>query len=256
MVSVTRRNLSQSVTEDLLRLIRAGEIRSGERLPTERGLMELYRVGRNTVREAVHALAAQGIVDVRPGRGATVLEISTDQALDAEIVAALLSDQAITDLYEFRRLIEVEAAGRAAERAAPADLEALALALDTFLHAHKEMLPTWKADVDFHRLIAAASHNLIYGVVLDAMNDRLLAARRETQRLPQAMARAAREHRAIFEAVRDGDPGQARLAMAGHIDSAVWAFQQARKRAIRLSTSRRNGAEPTSRDGRRAPRAQ
>ena len=153
--------------------------------------MELYNVGRNTVREAVHALAAQGIVDVRPGRGATVLGISTDQALDAETVAALLSDQAITDLYEFRRLIEVETAGRAADRAEPADLEALELALETFLHAYKEMMPTWKADVEFHWLIAAASHNVIYGIVLDAMNDRLLVARHETQRLRRALALAA-----------------------------------------------------------------
>jgi GntR family transcriptional regulator, transcriptional repressor for pyruvate dehydrogenase complex len=254
MVSVTRRNLSQSVTEDLLRLIRTGEVRSGERLPTERGLMELYNVGRNTVREAVHALAAQGIVDVRPGRGAIVLGISTDQALDAETVAALLSDQAITDLYEFRRLIEVETAGRAAERAEPADLEALELALETFLHAYKEMLPTWKADVEFHRLIAAASHNDIYGIVLDAMNDRLLAARHETQRLPRALALAAREHRAIFEAVRDSDPVRARQAMAQHIDSAVWALQQARKRAVRLSDTRRHGSALLSRDGKTARR--
>ncbi|HTX01832.1 MAG TPA: FadR/GntR family transcriptional regulator [Acidimicrobiales bacterium] len=252
MVAVTRRNLSQGVADELLRLIRAGELRPGERLPTERGLMELYNVGRNTVREAVRALAVQGIVDVRPGRGATVLAISTDQALDAEMVAALLSDQAVNDLYEFRRLIEVETAGRAAERAEAGDVAALQQALDTYLHAYKEMLPTWNADVAYHRMIAAASHNVVYESVLDAVNDRLLAARRETQRSPAVLARAEREHRAIFEAIRDHDPGRARSAMSEHIDSAVWALEEARKQAARLGATRHHGSPP-HRDG-RSPR--
>ncbi|MGA3219534.1 MAG: FCD domain-containing protein [Acidimicrobiales bacterium] len=226
------------MTEELLRLLRSGEIRAGERLPTERGLMELFHVGRNTVREAVHALAAQGLVDVRPGRGVTVLGVSSDQALDETIIAALLDDQAISDLYDFRRLIEVEVAGRAAEHASAQDLENISLRLQMFQHAHHERLPTWVEDVAFHKAIADASHNVIYASVLDLVNDRMLATRRETQRSATVLTRAAKEHTAIFEAIKANDAATARAAMARHIDSAVWALEQARQRA------RRHGKPP------------
>ena len=227
---ISRRNLSQAVTEELLRLIGTGEFRAGERLPTERGLMDRFQVGRNTVREAVHALASQGLVDVRPGRGAVVLSMSANQALDNTVIAALLDDQAVSDLYEFRRLIEVEVAGQAADRASEEDLEEIGGELKTYLHAYHERLPTWEEDVAFHRAVAAASHNVIYLEVLDLVNDKLSATRKETQRDGTVLIRAAKEHRAIFDAIKARQPDLARAAMAHHIETAVWALDRARER--------------------------
>ena len=237
---ISRRNLSQAVTEELLRLIGTGEIRPGERLPTERGLIQRYQVGRNTIREAVHALASQGLVDVRPGRGATVLAMSAGQALDNSVIAALLDDQAVSDLYDFRRLIEVEVAERAAERASERDVEDIAHYLGSYLHSYHERLPTWSEDVAFHRAVAAASHNVIYLEVLDLVNDKLLATRKETQRHATVLARAATEHLAVFEAIKAHDPERARTAMTQHIDSAVWALDQARQR-LHESTGESSG---------------
>jgi GntR family transcriptional regulator, transcriptional repressor for pyruvate dehydrogenase complex len=231
VTGVSRRNLSQAVTDELLRLIREGEIREGERLPTERGLMEMFQVGRNTVREAVHALAAQGILDVRPGRGATVRGVSSAQTLDDSVISALLDDQAISDLYDFRRIIEVDAAGRAAERATEPDTAEIGSQLEGYLHAYHERMPTWIEDVEFHKSIARASHNVIYLTVLEVVNDKLLAARRETQRSSAVLARASKEHVAIFEAIKAHDVPAARAAMETHIDSAIWALGTARERA-------------------------
>src|SRR4051794_2917676 len=108
---VTRRNLSQAVGEELLSAIREGRLRPGERLPPERELMERFSVGRNTIREAIQSLAAMGVLDVRPGRGTMVLSTPKESALDAATLAALLDDQTVLDLYEFRLLLEVETAG-------------------------------------------------------------------------------------------------------------------------------------------------
>ena len=233
MTGVSRRNLSQAVTDELLRLLRDGEIREGERLPTERGLMEMFQVGRNTVREAVHALAAEGILDVRPGRGATVRGVSSAQTLDDAVISALLNDQAISDLYDFRRIIEVDAAGRAAQRATEPDTTQIGAQLDAYLHAYHERMPTWVEDVEFHKSIARASHNVIYVTVLEVVNDKLVAARRETQRSSGVLARASKEHLAIFEAIKAHDIAAARTAMETHIDSAFWALGTARKRVQR-----------------------
>ena len=159
--------------------------------------------------------------------------MSANQALDNTVVAALLDDRAVSDLYEFRRLIEVEVAGKAAEQASDRDLEDIGLQLEIFLRAYHDRLPTWREDVAFHRAIARASHTVVYVEVLDLLNDRLLAIRRETQRPAAVRTRAAREHSVIVEAIRSRDGAMARLAMGQHIDSATWALQKARSRVHR-----------------------
>jgi GntR family transcriptional regulator, transcriptional repressor for pyruvate dehydrogenase complex len=231
VVRVTRQNLSQAVAEQLRNLIRDGEFRPGERLPTERGLMEMFDVGRNTVREAVQTLVANGILDVRPGRGTTVIAISASTAMDAETLAALLDDGALSDLYDLRRLLEVEVAARAAERATAADIEEMDRHCAALLHAYNERLPTWADDIAFHSAIARASGNVIYLSVLKAVTDKLVAARKETQHVPRAVDIAISEHAAILEAIKRHDPDEARQAMAQHVGSAIWALQEARRRA-------------------------
>ena len=118
-----RQTLSQAVSAAVLDRIRSGEFGPGDRLPTEKSLMQEYGVGRNSVREAVQALVTLGLVDVRPGRGATVIGIESDAVMDAETISVLLKEEAVDDLYAFRRLLEVEIASRAAVAATPRDLD-------------------------------------------------------------------------------------------------------------------------------------
>src|ERR1700751_6000810 len=99
-----RQTLSQAISAAVLERIRAGEFGPGDRLPTEKMLMEQYGVGRNSVREAVQALVTLGLVEVRPGRGATVIGVESENVLDAETLAALLKQEALADLCTFRRL--------------------------------------------------------------------------------------------------------------------------------------------------------
>ena len=112
-----RQTLSQAVSAAVLERIRSGEFGPGDRLPTEKMLMEEYGVGRNSVREAVQALVTLGLVEVRPGRGATVIGIDSENALDSETLSALLKEEAVDDLCAFRRLLEAETSACAALRA-------------------------------------------------------------------------------------------------------------------------------------------
>jgi GntR family transcriptional repressor for pyruvate dehydrogenase complex len=179
------------------------------------------------------------------------MSVSSEAALDGSVVSALLDVKAVYDLYEFRRIVEVEAAVRAAQRASGPDIEAIELSLGRFLHAYRERLPTWEQDVSFHKAVAGASHNVIYASVLDVLNERLLAVRRETQRSSAVLARAAQEHTAVFEAIRDRDADRAGKAMTSHIDSAMWALAEARRRLApaRVSTTvpRRGGSKRPAR---------
>lgn len=241
MSRVVRRNLSDAVADELTRLIEAGEFRPGDRLPTEAGLMSTFGVGRNTVREAVRSLVTRGVLVVRPGYGTTVLSVSGKDAMDPVTLSALLDDQAVSDLYSFRSLLEVEMAGRAAVRATAADIANIDDCLRVFQEAYRKHLPTWEQDIAFHRAIAEASGNVIYLVVFDAVVDKLIVARKQTDSIHRATAIAARQHHQIANAVRERNVELARKEMAEHIRSAVWALQEARQklhRATKASTTK------------------
>lgn len=216
--------LSRRVADDLIDRIKQGEYRPGNALPPVHELMRVYGVGRNTVREAMQALMALGLVDVRPRRGATVLTMSAGQVLPSATLSALLDGTAVTDLYEVRMLIEVEAAGRAAHHRTGPQLDAIKHALTHFQLAHKTGAPAWAADVEFHYAIAAASGNTALPRILEAMSDLLSDSRRATQDVPGAVALAVVEHSAIAEAIEAHDERRARRRMEQHIESAMWAL--------------------------------
>jgi GntR family transcriptional repressor for pyruvate dehydrogenase complex len=224
-----RQTLSQAVSGAVLERIRAGEFGPGDRLPTEKALMEEYAVGRNSVREAVQALVTLGLVEVRPGRGATVIGIESENAIDIETVSALLKEEAVGDLYAFRRLLEVEIASRAAETATENDIERIAACLRAFQSALEQGREISTPDDEFHASLAAATHNSIYAIMLDAVSGLIANARRLATRIPWAGERARVEHELLLEAIRTHDPVEAAAVMRAHMDGAIEAIEEGRK---------------------------
>jgi DNA-binding FadR family transcriptional regulator len=226
-----RQTLSQAVSAAVLDRIRSGEFGPGDRLPTEKSLMQEYGVGRNSVREAVQALVTLGLVDVRPGRGATVIGIESTAAMDTETISVLLKEEAVDDLYAFRRLLEVEIASRAAVAATPRDLEDIAASIRAFESGLEQGRPVSKLDDEFHAAVARASHNAVYATVLDAISGLIANARRLTTNVAWASERARVEHRRLYEAICAHDPEAAAAVMGTHLDSAIQAIAEGRANA-------------------------
>jgi len=226
-----RRNLSHAIADDLRADIEAGRYQPGDRLPTERGLMERFGVGRSAVREAVQSMVAMGILDVRPGVGAIVIGVGAQEALDGEMISALLEDKAIDDLYDFRELLESEAAARAAVRATPAEVALIDAAFERIRTAVEAGQSSYQADVDFHRAVVAASENVIYLQVLDTIADLLTTLRHQTALVPGAAKRAVVQHEAICRAIANRDPEAARRASVEHIADGRAAIAEARRLA-------------------------
>jgi DNA-binding FadR family transcriptional regulator len=223
-----RQTLSQAVSATLLDRIRSGEFAPGDRLPTEKMLMHEYGVGRNSVREAVQALVTLGLVEVRPGRGATVIGVESENALDAETLAALLKEDAVDDLCAFRRLLEAETASCAARQASSDELGEIVRCVAAYEHAHAQGGPVSSADSAFHNAIARASHNSVYATMLDAVSVLIANARRLSERVPWAIPRAIEEHARIAHAIEARDADAAAEAMRMHIDSAIEAIHLGR----------------------------
>lgn len=217
--------LADQVAASLERLITQGQVSPGEKLPPERVLCERFGVSRTAVREAVRSLAAKGLVEGRAGGGTLVRRPTTDsvQSLLGLVMRSGVEGVTWLHLLELQRMFEVEIAALAAERRTPDDLEALRESLEEMRRcaAQPGQAEAWsKADVHFHEALAGAAHNPLVPVVLRAVGDVLLEARRAAARLPEVPALAEQHHRRILDAVERGSAEAARIAMQDHLRQA------------------------------------
>jgi GntR family transcriptional repressor for pyruvate dehydrogenase complex len=203
---------------------------AGELLPRETDLVEQFGISRGTVRECIRGLEERGLISVKHGRGATVNPREKWDTLDADVLAALLespqSTAALADLLECRRLLEIEAAGMAAERADAADVEALAEAYqrmsDTAQRAANNPAaePLFhEADTAFHRTLIAATKNAALTALAGKIHAAMLTARFALASPQDRGERGLPEHRRILEAVEARDVDAARDAMRTHLDT-------------------------------------
>ncbi|MBM0127992.1 FadR/GntR family transcriptional regulator [Pimelobacter simplex] len=196
-------------------LLESGEWEVGTRVPPEPALAAALGVSRNTVREAVKALAHLGLLQVRRGDGTYVAATTDMQAL----MRKQLDRVDIAHLLEVRHAIEVRAAALAAERRTVADLAEL----DAIMARRKEAVrdgdgPAFiDADVDFHCAVVAAAHNPLLVELYDGLVETLRASIEH----PGDADVLAAEHDAVLDAVRAGDPLLAATASAELLDHVV-----------------------------------
>jgi DNA-binding FadR family transcriptional regulator len=147
--------LVEQATEHLREQITGGEWAVGTKLPGETTLAKSLGVGRSTVREALRALAGAGLVQARQGAGVFVIA-----TMPKEDWTTQLRQAAITDVYEVRMLVEVEAAQLAARRRTDDDVTTLRNALTRRREAatagNAEFV---QADIALHEAVVAAAHN-------------------------------------------------------------------------------------------------
>jgi GntR family transcriptional regulator, transcriptional repressor for pyruvate dehydrogenase complex len=221
---VPRTHLSASVAERLAEAMQTGALEVGERLPGERELARRLRVSRIVVREALKALGERGLVEVRPGIGTFV--VALDAAVATRPLSRFIRHRRVDSahLFEVRRALEPAVAAYAAARAAGEPLEALRVNLQRTagIVARLDGAPAlvegfaW-ADLEFHQLLAAATGNALFEMLLSPLLENLLDVRRAGTQLPGAARRAHDDHRRILERVIARDAAGARRAMRDHL---------------------------------------
>lgn len=214
--------LASRIARELVRSILLGHFSPGDQLPTEEALCRDFGVSRSVLREAIRTVAALGMVQSRQGRGTVVLPREEWNEFAPEILEARrelnLGDEFLLELLEMRRIVEVEAAALAAERAGQEDLRAMASHLDAMERVGEDLDAFAELDVAFHDRILAASRNRPLLQLLRLVQPTLLAARRvSVSTRPEGVRRSAREHRRIYEAIAARSPSRARAAMARHL---------------------------------------
>lgn len=207
--------------------MKAGRLRPGDKLPSERDLAERFKVSRPTVREAMRGLSVLGVIEIRHGGGAFVTELDAADLLKPLNFFLSLSDVSIERLYEARVLIEGELAALAAKRAD----ETLCAALEKLIADQIEVIEDVDAylalDSAFHERLAAASDNTFLARAAQSMNVLGIEFRRASAEAGYAQSRSIDDHRRILTALRNREPDAAREAMRAHMQQVYATTRKA-----------------------------
>ncbi|MFU8888910.1 MAG: FadR/GntR family transcriptional regulator [Trueperaceae bacterium] len=222
-----RVSLTEAVVEQLAEVIVGRERAPGERLPGERDLAKQLGVSRIVVREALVRLSQRGLVDVRPGVGSFVARMPETSVTDPLRLYLRRHRVGLAQLFELRDALEPAIAAAASRQADATLLDEMArnVELTLALAERTDLDPedaaaveafSW-SDLAFHQLLAQASGNPLFELLLDPLIDRLLDVRRSGARLQGTARRAAEGHREVFLAVAARDPEAAAARMARHL---------------------------------------
>ncbi|MFG2074564.1 FadR/GntR family transcriptional regulator [Nonomuraea maritima] len=221
----TGRGLAHELVERLKARILAGEIRPGQKLPTESLLIQEFGVSRTVVREAISRLQAAGLVETFQGRGSFVLDVPASTAFAVE-TSRVRTHRDVLDMIDFRIGVESEAAGLAAERRTELQLKAVERALADLGRSGEQPGRDVEADFAFHLKVALASGNRLYSDLLASLGPMMIMLPRT--RLGPAYTvsdathrtRVALEHENVYRAIADRDPAAARAAMRLHLSNS------------------------------------
>ncbi len=212
--------LSDKVAETMLNTILSNRLTVGDRLPSERELGEQFGVSRTVVREAVRALVAKGLIEVRSGSGLRVAAVNATAVSESMSLYLRGGTLAFEKVQEVRALLEVHLAGLAAERASEDDIAALREIHTRMQDEMSDVEALARDDLEFHRLIASATHNELYLLLLDSIGSSLIDIRRSnlgSGSTPMTL----KQHQAILERIAERDPEGARAAMNTHLEGVA-----------------------------------
>jgi GntR family transcriptional repressor for pyruvate dehydrogenase complex len=201
----------ESVMRAIAAFIARSNLRPGERLPTERQMMESLAVGRSTVREVIRKLQALGVVESRKGSGTYLLRPISADAIHMPLMidTGKLRDRLLQTL-DVRRGLEVEANALAALRRTPEDLVIIEEKLDQMERVHHTNYTAGREDLAFHLAIYDATQNPLFRQLLEQMREAFESFFDQPFDRPDFARRSFPFHRELFNAIRDRDPDKAR----------------------------------------------
>lgn len=213
--AIRRNKIHEEVAKQLEEMI-LKKLRPGDKLPAERELVEMLGVSRSSVRDAIRKLELLGLVEPRQGAGTVVRDFSDAVANPLASVVSR-KRQLVSELLDFRKMVEPPLAARAASNASATQIAAM----EEILLRHDAKVAgghlAIKEDSEFHYAIATASGNTIVLKVLDVVMDLLRETRSRSLQTRGRPEKSLAGHRRIMSAIKRRDPVAAEEAMRQHI---------------------------------------
>ncbi len=215
---------TEEVVARVSELIQSAQLKPGDRLPPERELSKQLGVSRPSLRAGLRALSSMGVLRSRQGAGTFVAD--GPPTLDSEPLRLLaaLHGFSFDHMFETRSILEVGAAGLAAEHATSEQLATLADEIAEMYANLSDPQEYLVHDIRFHRAIADASGNPTLATLVEMVSAVMYERRRETIDRAHDFSESLELHQQVYRAIRARQPEEARAAMREHIVRAQQAF--------------------------------
>ena len=215
--AVRRNRVYEEVAKQIENLI-IKKLRPGDMLPSERELAEVLRVSRGSIRDAIRSLELLGLVEARQGSGTVVRAVSSEKLANPFANALKRRKELVSELLDFRKMLEPSLAARAATHATPEEV----LEMEEILRRQEEKQRLGDAavaeDTEFHYNVALASGNSVVLKVLDILMDLLRDTRARSLQVEGRPQKSLSGHRGILAAIRRRDGQAAKAAMRRHLE--------------------------------------
>jgi GntR family transcriptional regulator, transcriptional repressor for pyruvate dehydrogenase complex len=218
------KKIYEEIAEILHEMIRKGEVRPGEKLDSVQQLAENFQVGRSAVREALSALKAMGLIEMRQGEGTFVKEITSSDISFPLSTSILMNKKDIENLLELRKILETGTASAAALKRSPDHLLNMERALEEMKRAHGNEELGEQADLQFHFAVAEAAQNPMLLNLMQQVSSLMGETMKETRKLwlfskQTTTEKLYDEHLAIYKAIAAQNPELSRLLMLEHLNN-------------------------------------
>ncbi|WP_326969166.1 FadR/GntR family transcriptional regulator [Bacillus atrophaeus] len=219
---IKTKKIYEEVADALLDMVKSGELKPGDKLDSVQALAESFQVSRSAVREALSALKAMGLVEMKQGEGTYLKEFEPNQISQPLSSALLMKKEDVKQLLEVRKLLEIGVASLAAEKRTEEDLQQIHAALKEMGGIESDEELGEKADFAFHLALAEASKNDLLKHLMNNVSSLLLETMRETRKIwlfskETTVQRLYEEHERIYKAVHAQDGAKAEEAMLTHL---------------------------------------
>jgi len=208
----------ENVIQQLLHAINNGELNPGDNLPSERILVEQFRISRPVLREAISALSFLGIIQRKQGKGNLIANNLNRAIINNSFKYLIISkEKEIEDLLEARKTIECKLIRLAAYEKTVPLLKNMEKLIHEISKCKETDLKRVQLDLEFHFTIGKAANNSVLQDLQIAIADRVMEIMKVGVYL-YPVAKTALEHKMIYEAIKDSDPERAEELMAKHIE--------------------------------------
>ncbi|WP_298064903.1 FadR/GntR family transcriptional regulator [uncultured Cetobacterium sp.] len=156
-MNIIKNSLPKQVSQAIEELILNDTYKIGDKIPTEPELMEMFKVSRNSVREAIQSLIQAGLLEAKQGKGTFVI---AKKRLEVELINSLIKVDS-KDISEVRNFLEENIVVLAIKHATEEDLDRIEFSLKNRNNNLDEVKENTEADINFHMSIAQATHNML-----------------------------------------------------------------------------------------------
>jgi DNA-binding FadR family transcriptional regulator len=208
--------LSEKVAANIRQMIVDQQLEPGDKLPNELVLTDQLNVSRSTLREAIKILRSHNVLEVRRGRG-TFVGANPGVSEDPLGITFMEEKDLIAYFFEVRLVVEPQIAELATLRSTQSEIDEIKEAYNEVKRAIETGEDHTEADIRFHNIIAASTHNPIIQRIVPIINDGIKGGYNETKDLIESKDEIILQHRRIMKAITERDANEARRAMRDHI---------------------------------------